>query len=86
MTRLVPALALVVTLALPQAAAASFFGPPVPDEVRATIVAMLEERGYQVFTVETERGGYEVVAARDGRLWELRLNAGFEITRAELED
>jgi len=86
LTRLAPILALLVTLVLPGAAAASFIDQPVPDEVRAAIVARLGDRGYQVFTVEAERGGYEVMAVRDGRLWELRLNAGFAITRAELED
>lgn len=58
----------------------------VTDEVRAAITTTLEAQGYQVFTIETERGDYEVMAARNGRLWELRLNADYAIIRSEIED
>ncbi len=79
-------LTLIAALALPGMALASSDDVPVPTETRTSIVTTLEALGYQVFTIETERGGYEVKAALDGRLWELRLNAAFEITRTELED
>ena len=73
-------------LLIPGVAAASSDDTPVDDTVRSAIVTALEAQGYQVFTIETERGGYEVKAAREGRLWELRLNADLEVTRTELED
>jgi hypothetical protein len=79
-------LALMLLLALPGTGQASIFEHPVVGDVREAITTTLEGQGYQVFTVERERGGYEVKAAREGRLWELRLNAGYEIVRIELED
>ncbi|WP_323036890.1 PepSY domain-containing protein [Pararhodobacter sp.] len=86
MTHILKTLAIVAALALPGAALASSDDRPVAEDVRASIVTTLEAQGYQVFTIESERGGYEVKAALDGRLWELRLNAAYEITRTELED
>jgi hypothetical protein len=85
-TTIARAVALVTALSLPSLALASSDDRPVTDDVRAAITATLEAQGYQVFTIETERGGFEVKAAREGRLWELRLNADHEITRTELED
>ncbi|MCW1933197.1 PepSY domain-containing protein [Pararhodobacter zhoushanensis] len=84
------ALILTASFALPLPAQA-WSWPAFPDsgvdtETQARIVASLEPQGYQVFTVERERGGYEVKAEREGRLWELRLNADLTVTRSELDD
>lgn len=92
MTRFAKTLAsftLAAALAIPGLALASSDDDDthrISEEIRAAITATLEEQGYQVFTIETERGGYEVKAAREGRLWELRLNSDHQITRTELED
>lgn len=77
-------LGLVGVVVAPGLALAS--GQAVAEDVRARIVTALEAQGYRVFTIEAERNGYEVKAEKDGRLWELRLNAAFEITATELDD
>ncbi|WP_127103801.1 PepSY domain-containing protein [Pararhodobacter zhoushanensis] len=64
----------------------AFLDRSVDAETRTRIVAGLETQGYHVFTVERERGGYEVKAEREGRLWELRLNADLAVTRSALDD
>lgn len=84
------ALILAAGFALPLPAQAwswpAFLDSGVDSETQARIVADLEPQGYHVFTVERERGGYEVKAEREGRLWELRLNADLTVTRSQLDD
>jgi hypothetical protein len=56
------------------------------DENTTKIREMLTEQGYEVGKVKIEDGLYEAYARKDGKKFEVFLNAGFEVVRTELDD
>jgi hypothetical protein len=56
------------------------------DENTAKIREMLTEQGYEVGKVKIEDGLYEAYARKDGKKYEVFMNAGFEVVRTELDD
>jgi hypothetical protein len=60
------------------------------DEADAATVAKATEvvtaEGYEVRKVEMEDGLIEVYAVKDGKMWELKLDAEYKVTETEEAD
>ncbi len=56
------------------------------DENTTKIREMLTEQGYEVGKVKIEDGLYEAYARKDGKKYEVFLNAEFAVVRTELDD
>ncbi|MEZ5824123.1 MAG: PepSY domain-containing protein [Geminicoccaceae bacterium] len=61
-------------------------GVVLNDENKAHIKEMLTEQGYEVGKIKTEDGLYEAYAKKDGKRYEVFLDASFEIVRTEEDD
>jgi len=72
-------LPLTLALALPaNIALASENHGQVTDSVRQTLTQQLEDQGYEVRRIVSERDLYEVYALRDGQRFELYFNEALE--------
>ena len=56
------------------------------DPNTAKIREMLTEQGYEVAKIKIEDGLYEAYARKDGKKYEVFLNADFDVVRTELDD
>lgn len=56
--------------------------PEMADKVRAT----LTEQGYEVAKIEMEDGLYEAYARKDGKRYEVFLNAAMDVVKVEEDD
>lgn len=84
MKRILPAI-LALSLALPGVALASS-NAEVPADTQAAIRTMLEAQGYEVRQIQTEDGLYEAYALKDGKRYEIYINAQMEIVNSKLDD
>ncbi|MBF9047411.1 PepSY domain-containing protein [Rhodobacterales bacterium LSUCC0031] len=83
-TRILPAI-LALSLALPGVAMASS-DAEVPAETQAAIRTMLAEQGYEVRQIQTEDGLFEAYALKDGKRYEIYINAQMEIVDSKRDD
>jgi hypothetical protein len=81
LTKILPATALLIALA-GGALASDKPSPEMADKVRA----VLTEQGYEVAKVEMEDGQYEAYARKDGKRYEVYLNAALEVVKVEQDD
>lgn len=56
------------------------------DENTTQIRELLTEQGYEVGKIKTEDGLYEAYARKDGKKYEVFLDASFAVVRTELDD
>lgn len=56
------------------------------DEVRAQITSTLTEQGYEVGKIKTEDGMYEAYARKDGKKYEIYMNAAMEVVKTKTDD
>lgn len=56
---------------------------PVPDDVKLAITTKLTEQGYTVGKIKREDGMFEAYARKDGKKYEVYLNADMEIVRTK---
>ena len=86
MTRII-ALSLALTAGGAAIALASNDGAPVDAATSEAITALLTEQGYEVAEIELEEDGkFEVEATKDGKHWEIELDADLNIVETELDD
>jgi hypothetical protein len=56
------------------------------DDVRAQITSTLTEQGYEVGKIKTDDGMYEAYARKDGKKYEIYMNAKMEIVKTKVDD
>jgi len=86
MTRII-ALSLALTAGGAAVALASNDNAPVDPATADSITALLTDQGYQVAEIEMEGNGmFEVEATKDGKTWEIELDADLNIVETEADD
>ena len=86
-SRIFKTIALSAALALGAGAvSASGQGVVLTPETEAKIRANLTEQGYEVAKIKIEDGMYEAYARKDGKKYEVFLNAELDIVKTERDD
>jgi hypothetical protein len=68
------------------AVSASGAGVSLTPETEAQIRAQLTEQGYDVAKIKIDDGMYEAYARKDGKKYEVYLNADLEVVKTEMDD
>ncbi|SMX35921.1 PepSY domain-containing protein [Maliponia aquimaris] len=61
-------------------------GPAIDDARKAEITTLLTAQGYEVRKIDSEDGMIEVYALKDGKRYELYLDAALQIVRTKIDD
>lgn len=80
----IAAFALALSLAVPAAHASSDMVPT--DTIKAQITEKLTAEGYQVGKIKSEDGLYEAYAKKDGKRYEIYLDAEMKVVRSKMDD
>lgn len=87
MTRIsVLSLALAAALALPSAGAFASDKIKLSPETTEKIRVLLQEQGYEVGKIKIDDGLYEAYVRKDGKKYELYLDADLKVVKTEIED